>query len=437
MIPTRYLIATLFIAALLLLVAVVQAPRSPKSGGVAAAPGGGSALTLESFEVVAEARLEEGWAPRFRGTRDPDQPDPWPFEGGFGAPWEPASPYLWDQGLALNGPRDRSEVILWRGLEWRHYRFDVPLVSARIHPRRLNRLLVTLQAGPLRFETRLLEIPEGRVLWSVDSGPWSRFSWDGATVLIGLQDPQDPERLLLSSLPLEGEPPSNSLSPWDEKSLPPPPRGWPLLPDALWDDGKDLPGARILTPFSMEDRMWMPTRDRLWIQTSPGWTLWGLEGSHWRRQAAGPGLLAAQPPRRMGLVRSGPSGDPERATSPLEQARWTTLPPGAPSWPAYDPSWVWRDDRSACTAWDLRWAEGSPVLPREQQREALLKRFRGDWRAARGLRASVKGWLPAGPELALREGAGAAWVWVGDRVVLVKLPEGERLRQIRKILGLR
>jgi hypothetical protein len=180
MIPTKYLIATLFIAAMLLLVAIVQGLR-PASGGGIVADAPAAVLSLQSFPVEASSRLEDRWSPRFEGAQDPDQPEPWPFEGGFGAPWEPASPYLLDQGFAVNGPQGRSEVRLWRGLEWRVVRFDSPLVSARMHPRRPDRLLVTLASGPSRFETELLAIPEGRVLWSVLAGPWSRFSWDGRT----------------------------------------------------------------------------------------------------------------------------------------------------------------------------------------------------------------------------------------------------------------
>jgi len=124
-------------------------------------------LSMESFETLAEYRLQDGWTPRFQGAQDPDQDEAWPFGGGFGTPWEPASAYLADQGLALNGPKGHSEVALWRGLEWRHYRFDAPLASARLDPVKHNRLLVTLMRAPGRFETRLLEIPEGRVLWAV------------------------------------------------------------------------------------------------------------------------------------------------------------------------------------------------------------------------------------------------------------------------------
>lgn len=435
-IPTRYIIASLFIAALLLLAAVVQAPRAPRSGGVAK-PDALTALSLESFEVVAEYRLEEGWVPRFQGTRDPDQPDPWPFEGGFGAPWEPASAYLGDQGFALNGPKGRSEVTLWRGLEWRHYRFDSPLVSARVHPQRPNRLLVTLQRGSEHFETRLLEVPEGRVLWSSDSGPWSRFSWDGRAVLLGLEDPQREDRLLVSVLRAEADPGPTTLAPWDEKGLPAAPRGWSLRQEQLWDDGQDLPGARVLVPWGETSRLWLPRRDRLWVAEAKAWTLWELEDGTWSRRETGPGQLEAHPPVGLGLSR-GPVGTAApRETAPGDRPAWSPVDEQLPAWPDRDPAWYWREDGSALTAWDLRWNERGSALPRERQREALLNRFRGDWRTALSLRASVKGWLPRGPEVALREGQGSAWVWVGDRILLVRLQETERLRALKRLPGLR
>ena len=46
----------------------------------------------------------------------------------------------------------------------------------------------------------------------------------------------------------------------------------------------------------------------------------------------------------------------------------------------------------------------------------------------------MKGWLPRGPEVALREPLGVAWIWVGDRVLLVRLVEVERVRMLRKLL---
>jgi hypothetical protein len=436
-IPQRYIIATLFIAAMLLLFAVVQAPRPVSSGGVSAveAP---ATMNLGSYEVLAEYRLEDGWAPRFQGAQDPDQSEAWPFEGGFGTPWEPASPYLGDQGLALNGPGGRSEVLLWRGLEWRHYRFDAPLCSARLDPARGNRLLVTLQMGPSRFETRLLEVPEGRVLWSAQSGPWSRFSWDGRAVLLGFFEPTESRgesRLLLSALPCEGEPGEATLAAWDEVDLPAAPRGLATKPDELSEDGRDLPGPRLELPWGGGDRIWMPRADRLWHGGQQGWTAWALGGGRWRRMAGGAGHLTAHPPLRMGLVEPAPGDGMQRKTSPFLQAEWTEVPPAALPWPAWDPAWAWREVGGAWgafDAWDQRWNESA--LPPERQRQALFETYRPEWRAALGLRASVKGWLPRGPEVALRERTGTGWVWVGDRVLLVRLVEVERVRLLKKLL---
>ncbi len=459
----RYLIATLFIAGMLLLVAVVQAFKPPREGGVVVDPAVIS-LNLESFEAIADLRLEDGWTPRFIANQDPDQWESWPSEGGFGTPWEPASPFLADQALALNGPEGHSEVALWRGLEWRHYRFDAPMASARLDPIKQNRLLVTLALGRGRFQTKLLEVPEGRVLWAVDSGPWSRFSWDGKAVLVGLADPAQTrwpgfartprgehegdaeeakrpggpsrsdqvDRLLLTALPVEGDWPDSTLAPWNESGLPGPPRGYPVRLEQLWDDGRDLPGPKLLLPWSMDSRLWMPRRDRLWVSTGGVWTLWRLRSGLWRREASGPGVLWAQPPRWMALVAPSPEGA-IRSRSAADAAEWKAMEADVPPWPAYDAAWLWRKDASqgALTAWDLRWNEAESALPKERQRTSLWNAYRPEWRSASNLRASVRGWLPSGPQVALRELEGVAWVWVGDRVLLVRLVNTERLRQLK------
>jgi hypothetical protein len=432
-IPQRYIIASLFIAAMLLLFAVVHAQRPVSRGGVASveAP---AVMNLGGYEVISELRMEEGWAPRFQGAQDPDQSEAWPFEGGFGAPWEPASPYLADQGLALNGPGGRSEVALWRGLEWRRYRFDAPLSSARLDPRKGNRLLVTLQMDRTHFETRLLEVPEGRVIWSTPSGPWSRFSWDGNAVLLGFFEPSERKgetRLLLSAMPPDAEPGEPTLAPWDEADLPPPGRGVAVRPEALSDDGRDLPGIRVEVPWHPGDRLWFPAGDRLWQGGLQGWTAWAIEGGVWRRKAAGPGLLVAHPPQCMSLVEPLPDdAGMVRKTSPFNAVEWSTVPADALPWPAWDPAWAWRDG-GAFDAWDQRWNESA--LPPERQRQALLETYHPDWRTALELRVSVRGWLPRGPEIALREPLGVAWVWLGDRVLLVRLVEVERVRILRKV----
>ncbi len=431
---TKYLIATLFIAAMLLLVTIVQGLR-PASGGGIVVDAPVAVLGLDSFPVEASTRLEDGWSPRFQGAQDPDQWEPWPFAGGFGAPWEPASPYLQDQGFAANGPKGRSEVRLWQGLEWRTYRFDSPLVSARMTARRPDRLLVTLASGPGRFETELLAMPEGRVLWSVMAGPWSRFSWDGRAALVGFLEGAD-QHLLLSALPVDGEPPEATLAAWDEKGQPPPPKGLPVKAEQLSDDGRDLPGAKLALPWREGDHLWMPRPDWLWVSGDGAWSAWNLVDRRWRRAASGIGALDAQPPLRMGLTAplSPPGEGMARSQGPVDRVAWSPVAADDPPWPAYDPAWAWGED-SALTAWDGRWRPFGEALPPERQRAALTLAFKPDWLSAKAIRRSVAGWLPAGPEVALREAQDRAWVWVGDRVLLVKLPELARTRRVRKILN--
>lgn len=430
-IPKRYLIATLFIAAMLVLLAVVQAPRSRDKGGVAITEAPAS-LSMESFETLAEYRLLDGWAPRFQGTRDPDQAEPWPYAGGFEAPWEPASPFMADQGFAMNGPTGLGEILMWRGLEWRRYRFDAPICSARLDPVRGNRLLVTLSLGKDHFETRLMEVPEGRVLWASDSGPWSRFSWDGKSALFGLPSPIAESGWLLTTLPLEGDPAPQTLAPWDEAGLPAPPRGTLSRAEQLWDDGKDLQGARLFLQLRPGARIWFPTRDRLWVSGAGQWTLWGLQDGTWRRLGTGTGTLVAQPPLRMGRLPQGKESS-RRTLSPVTELDWTEVPEETAPWPPYDAAWAWKGN-GAITAWDLRWGEGMNDFPKEQQRQGLIAAYRSEWRAASNLRASVRGWLPEGPDIALREASEVAWVWVGDRVLLVRLHPTDRLRKIRALL---
>jgi len=143
----------------------------------------------------------------------------------------------------------------------------------------------------------------------------------------------------------------------------------------------------------------------------------------------------AQPPLGMALTVPARKSEPAtRQTSPLEAADWTPVPDSVPAWPDYDPAWLWWSQDLAATTWDQRWGEGAPSLPKERQRQALLRAFRPEWRSAVGLRASVKGWIPGGPETALREAAEAAWVWVGDRAILVRLQATLRLKSVKTAL---
>jgi hypothetical protein len=235
---------------------------------------------------------------------------------------------------------------------------------------------------------------------------------------------------------VDGPAPAATLAPWDEKELPPPPRAWATRNEQLWDDGKDLPGARLLVPWPAGARLWFPRQDRLWVGGGNLWTLWGLEEGLWHRLASGPGTLAAQPPLAMGLTVPPRKGeDAVRKVAPLDRAEWTLQPEGPP-WPDYDPAWTWWGKDLAATAWDQRWGASPEALPPERQRKALLRAFKGDWLAAYELRASVRGWIPEGPEVALREAAEVAWIWVGDRVILVRLLATERIKSVKKNLRL-
>jgi hypothetical protein len=254
-------------------------------------------------------------------------------------------------------------------------------------------------------------------------------------VLLGFFEPSDSKaeaRLLLTALPLDSDLGEPTLAAWDEPGLPAPPRGWPVKPEGLSDDGRDLPGAKVVVPWHAGDHLWMPTSDHLWIGSRQGWTAWGLDGGRWHRLATGPGLLEAHPPIAMVLMEPAPGGEGmDRRTTPPDRLDWTPIPDSAPAWPAFDPAWAWNQG-GALDAWDRRW--GNPGLAPERQRQSVTDYFRAEWRTAEELRASVKGWLPEGPEVAMREAQGVAWVWVGNRILLVRLVEVSRIRAVRTLL---
>ena len=150
-------------------------------------------------------------------------------------------------------------------------------------------------------------------------------------------------------------------------------------------------------------------------------------GGHRPRDALRP-AAAAHGPAAPGKEGRGPGArGPGRWTRPSG----SRCPRTPRAWPPYDPAWTWWSPDQAATAWDARWGKPSP-LPKERQREALLRANRPDWITASGLRASVRGWLPSGPEVALREASAVAWVWVGDRALLERLQPTGRLTAVAK-----
>ncbi|MDP2875877.1 MAG: hypothetical protein Q8O00_06810, partial [Holophaga sp.] len=153
----------------------------------------------------------------------------------------------------------------------------------------------------------------------------------------------------------------------------------------------------------------------------------------WRRLGAGPGTLAAHPPMRMARLQSG-KDSPPRSLSSLTELAWENVPETTDAWPPYDAAWAWKAEDAALTPWDLRWGKGIEGFPKEHHRQDLISAYRSEWLTASNLRASVRGWLPEGPDIALRETSEVAWVWVGDRVLMVRLHPSERLRKIRALL---
>jgi len=435
-IPKRYLFASMFIAAMLMLLAIVQAPRPISEGGAAAASMSSLPLCMDGdgFETVAEYRLKEGWAPRFKGNLDPDHDKAWPYCGGFGAPWEPASAYLADRGLALNGPDGKSEVVICKGIGWRHYRFDYPITSARLDPINGDKLLVTLMIDDNNFETSLLELPGGQVIWNTCSGPWSRFSWDGQAAIFGLFQNTSKTIMLLSSIPVSQDIPELTMTLWDGRAPALQHKNSSIRQDScLIDKSKKILGAHFVVPWRRGAKFWFPRKDCIWVSVGNFWTMWKMDGYRWHRVATGIGELYSQPPIAMGLMTYNKRlGIFTRLIGSLSQVRWDNVSVEDKQWPQYDPAWIWYSRSSATTAWDSQW--GNPVFPEERQRDALVRTSRSEWITSSSLRASVRGWLPYGPEVALRESHEMAWVWVGHKVFMKKLQPNNRSMLIKKVL---
>lgn len=432
MVPRRYLFASMFIAAMLILLAFVQAPKSIKDGGIFATKDS-AMLCMDSFETVAEYRLQDGWAPRFQGTKDPDKDQAWPYVGGFGTPWEPASAYLADQGFAMNGPNKQSEVVIWKSMEWRHYRFNAPLVSARLDPIKSKLLLITLMVANNKFETRLIRLSDGQLLWSIESGPWSRFSWDGQAVIFGLYPIKNKAKLQLVTIQTTAIDLKEALNNLYNQSISFLSKNDSLKREQLIGNKNTL-GVHVSIPWRSGARIWFPYKNKLWVSVGNVWSFWTLNENKWCCDATGLGELYAQPPIKMGLIAHDRKlNSIARKTSSLNQVNWKAVPTDLKKWPTYDPAWTWWSDDFASTAWGLQWGKISNLLE-EHQREALVKENRSEWITVSRLRASVRGWLPIGPEVALREPYGAAWVWVGNKVLLKKLIPSSRLTSIHKAI---
>ena len=175
--------ASLFIGGLLLLLSFSQGLFPESDEAVFGRVSTSTLLQIDDFSVEASLHVEPGWKPVLENRSEPEVTPLGSRSLGF--PWEPTSPFASPQGLALNGPGGRSKVYLWRNLDWRAYPYEVPIVSFRFNPHNSKQALVTFQFGPKRYETQLIDYPENRIRWSIPSGPWSRFSWDGRSVLIG------------------------------------------------------------------------------------------------------------------------------------------------------------------------------------------------------------------------------------------------------------
>jgi hypothetical protein len=238
---------------------------------------------------------------------------------------------------------------------------------------------------------------------------------------------------MLSSVSIDGIPPGSTLATWDEPSLLPPPRGWITEATRLWESASEIIGARLVIPWDESTRFWMPAKDCLWTSSKNHWYLWRLEQGAWKRIDGGVGTLTALPPKQIGLHAT-IRGIETRKLSSIHESDWRDIPL-EPEWPDVDPAWVWFGEDAAVTAWDLRWGNAPPNLPKERSRDALQTFFKDDWRSSLALRSSLKIWLSNGPEVALREQQNAAWVWCGTKISLVRLPSENRQKRVRELLA--
>ncbi|MEZ0120212.1 MAG: hypothetical protein SGVNAXEH_000337 [Holophagaceae bacterium] len=418
--------ASLFIGGLLLLLSLAQGLFRKSDDLVFGRDTTPALLDIDNFSVEASLHLEPGWKPLFH---KPQEPESEPLGSwGFGFPWESAAPFSSPHGFPLNGPGGRSKIYLWRNLEWRAYSYEAPIVSFRLNPSNNKQALVTFQFGLKRYETQLIDYPENRIRWSIPSGPWSRFSWDGRSVLIGFFEKSN--RLLVSTWSIDEEPSEKSLAAYREPDFQRVPADLATRPDSLSDDGRDLPGNRIVLIWSKSHQMWFPRSDQLWVSDGSFWTLWHLNEQGWKRTQGGAGQLIPQFPDHFRLVTPlkndtlGMVNVDEKA--PLSIQKWD---PSRDPLPQDSDRWFWKST-GAISYEGERWGSAR-AIPRTRWAEELREKYKAETQRVLQRRPELRSDLLQGPRLQLLEAHGKAWVWVGDEIYLLNLLDTSTTRAVR------
>ncbi len=383
-------------------------------------------LKIENLPIEATLTLERGWKPVFQNHAEPEI-DPLGSRY-FGFPWEPATPLASPNGLALNGPQGRSKIYLWKNLDWRTYTYEVPIVSFRFNPRNAKQALVTFQYGRNLYETQLIDYPENRVRWSTPSGPWSRFSWNGQSVLLGFFEKTN--RLLVSSRSVDQSSPRSSLASYQEPDFQKVPKDVITLPQNLSETGQDFTGDRLMLIWSKSHQLWFPKGDQMWVSDGFLWTLWRLYPSGWKRTQGGAGRLTPHFPDYF-LIQDTSSKIPlgyvevaDRAPLTIKDINLTlkSLPDD------YD-RWFWKSD-GAVSYEGERWGSAKKIPPTLWIDE-LRKTYASETRRIISLRPELKPYLSQGPAVHVLESHGKAWVWVGDQIHLIKLLDTSTTRAVR------
>ena len=418
--------ASLFIGALLLLYSLAQGLFQRSDEVVMDSTSGSVWQQIENFTIEARLRLEPGWRPI---SPDGLEPESYPLGSlFFGLPWEPISPFSSPHGFAMNGPYGRSKVYLWRNLEWRVYPYEAPIVSFRLNPENNKQALITFQFAAHRYETQLIDYPENRTRWSIASGPWSRFSWDGRSVLIGFFEKR--QRLLISTFSVNDEFSKSTLARYQEVGFQKMPEDIATEPEALSEDGQDLPGNRALLIWSKSHQLWFPHYDQLWVSDGSFWTLWHLDSSGWKRSQGGAGQLIPHFP--LGFRIENPQTNTRLGFVHIDdQAPLSlrTLDRSLDELPRDADRWFW-SSTGGISYEGHRWGSALSIAPTRWQDE-LKKAFASETRQALVLRPELQVNLREGPQVQLFEAHGKAWVWTGDQIYLLNLLETPTTRAVR------